>query len=130
MMFGFFPPNSNDSFLNIGAAIRAMCSPVLVPPVKEMALISRWATIASPADGPLPCTILSTPFGNPASLQISPNKKAVIGVTSLGFATTVFPAARAGAIFQLNKYSGRFQGEIHPTTPKGSFNVKLIDFNP
>ena len=31
---------------------------------------------------------------------------------SEGFATTVFPAAIAGAIFQVSRYSGRFQGEI------------------
>ena len=48
MMFGFLPPNSNDSFLNIGAAVLAMYSPVFVPPVKEIALIFGCFTIASP----------------------------------------------------------------------------------
>ena len=43
-----------------------------------------------------------------------------VNVTAgVGFATTVFPAARAGAIFQLNKYRGRFHGEMQPTTPSG-----------
>ena len=36
-------------------------------------------------------------------MQISESKNAVIGVISDGFATTQFPAANAGAIFQLNK---------------------------
>src|SRR5690554_5531152 len=130
MTFGFFPPSSNDNFLNIGAAVRAICSPVFVPPVNEIALIFGWLTIASPALGPNPCTIFNTPGGKPALLQISPNKDAVIGVISLGLATTVLPAAKAGAIFQLNKYKGRFQGEMHPTTPKGSRRVKLMVCNP
>jgi acyl-[acyl carrier protein]--UDP-N-acetylglucosamine O-acyltransferase len=49
----------------------------------------------------------------------TPSKKAVLGVTSLGLATTVLPAANAGAIFQVNKYKGKFQGEMQPTTPSG-----------
>ena len=49
-----------------------------------------------------------------------------MGVTSLGLATTQFPAAKAGAIFHENKYNGRFQGEIQPTIPRGFFKVKLM----
>ena len=42
-----------------------------------------------------------------------------MGVISEGFATTVFPLARAGAIFQVNKYKGKFHGEMQAATPKG-----------
>lgn len=42
--------------------------------------------------------------------------QAVTDVISLGLATTVFPHAIAGAIFQVNKYSGKFQGLIKPAT--------------
>src|SRR3954471_6471373 len=98
-MFGFFPPSSSDSFLNIGAAVRAISSPVFVPPVNEMAFTSLWATTAEPTFEPRPCTILRTPGGNPASMQIFDKRYAVIGVTSLGFAITVQPAASAGATF-------------------------------
>src|SRR5690554_2179424 len=130
MRFGFLPPNSNDNFLNMGAAVRAICSPVFVPPVNEIALMFLWVTIASPAEGPKPWTIFRTPFGKPASVQIFPKRKAVIGVTSLGLATTVLPAAIAGAIFHVNKYKGRFQGEMQPTTPRGWRSVKFIVFKP
>ena len=41
------------------------------------------------------------------------------GVISDGLATTVLPAASAGAIFQVNRYSGRFHGEMQPATPRG-----------
>ncbi len=53
-------------------------------------------------------------------------------VSSDGLATTVQPAASAGAIFQVNKYKGKFEGEIHPTTPIGIqggivYGIPLID---
>ena len=67
--------------------------------------------------------ILITPLGNPTLSINSERIKAVAGVISEGFATTVLPAAKAGAIFHVNKYSGRFHGEIHATTPKGRLRV-------
>ena len=66
MRFGFLPPNSKDNFLNIGAAVRAICSPVAVPPVKLIAFMFGCSITACPVVVPKPCTMLSTPFGNPA----------------------------------------------------------------
>ena len=37
--------------------------------------------------------------------------------------TTVFPAASAGAIFQVASSSGKLNGVIAPTTPSGSRSV-------
>ena len=79
--------------------------------------------MALPTLGPVPWRILSTPGGNPASLHICPSKEAVSGVISDGFAMTQLPAAMAGAIFQVKRYKGRFQGEIHPTMPIGCRSV-------
>ena len=59
----------------------------------------------------------------PASNAIFSNSSAVRGVSSAGLSTMVFPAARAGAIFQLAMVSGKFHGTIRPTTPNGSRNV-------
>jgi len=42
--------------------------------------------------------------------------QAVTEVISLGLATTVLPVAIAGAIFQVRRYRGRFQGLIRPAT--------------
>ena len=67
--------------------------------------------------------MLSTPFGKPICAASSPSIVAVCGVISDGLATTVLPAASAGAIFQVNRYSGRFHGEIVPTTPSGCRSV-------
>ncbi len=75
--------------------------------------------MAYAVSAPKTCTIVNTPAGKPTYRQICASKKAVKGVTSEGLATTQFPVARAGAIFQVNKYKGKFQGEIHPTTPIG-----------
>ena len=71
--------------------------------------MSRCVVNGSPTFYPNPCTIFKTPFGRPASIQILLNKNAVIGVTSEGLATTVLPAASAGATFHVNKYNGKFQ---------------------
>lgn len=40
-------------------------------------------------------------------------------VISLGLHTTVQPAIRAGAILNVNRYNGRFHGEMSPATPTG-----------
>jgi len=55
---------------------------------------------------------LTTPSGNPASLISSPILKAVKGVYSAGFNTTVQPAARAGPSFQAIIKAGKFHGII------------------
>ena len=47
-----------------------------------------------------PQTTLSTPGGS-ASWAISASSAVLTGVVSLGFRTTVLPAASAGAIFQI-----------------------------
>ena len=67
--------------------------------------------------------MFTTPGGNPASCMISPKRKAVSGVSSATFSTTVQPVARAGASFQAAISSGKFQGMICPTTPMGSGRV-------
>ena len=122
-MFGFLPPNSKDIFLKRGAARPAMRAPVTVPPVKLMTGVRGSVINGSPARRPVPCTRFTTPGGTPASPHNFPKRYAVKGVSSLGLATTVFPAAKAGAIFQVNRYSGKFHGEMQATTPMGCRNV-------
>src|SRR5207248_1041991 len=116
---GFLPPSSSESFLNSGAATPAIRAPVFVPPVNEIAFTDGCVQIGSPASGPVPWMIFNTPAGKPASPHSSANSVAVRGVTSDGLPTTQLPAASAGAIFQVNRYSGRFHGEMLPTTPSG-----------
>src|SRR5689334_8113699 len=123
---GFLPPISSESFLNFGAMLAAMADPVRVEPVNETALMAGCSISGWPAPGPLPCTMFSAPAGRPASMQTCANRAAVYGVTSDGLATTQLPAASAGAIFHVSRYSGRFHGEMQPTTPSGWRSVQLI----
>ncbi|SHY20634.1 Uncharacterised protein [Mycobacteroides abscessus subsp. abscessus] len=64
--------------------------------------------------------MFTTPGGNRSPM--SENRWRIdAGVCSAGLSTTVFPAARAGASFQLAISSGKFHGMICPTTPSGSW---------
>lgn len=100
-----------------------MYLPVAVDPVKAILSTPGCQMRASPASFPYPGMIFTTPSGNPALTINSPILRAVNGVSSAGFKTTVHPAANAGAIFQANITIGKFQGIIYPQTPTGSFFV-------
>ena len=56
-------------------------------------------------------------------MQILDSRNAVVGVSSDGFPITQLPAASAGAIFHVSRYSGRFQGDMHPAMPIGERKV-------
>ncbi|SAL62529.1 hypothetical protein AWB73_06884 [Caballeronia turbans] len=71
--------------------------PARVDPVNDTISTSGCALSAAPTLGPSPFTRLNTPSGTPAACMISANSTALIGDTSLGFSTTVQPAASAGA---------------------------------
>jgi hypothetical protein len=64
--------------------------------------------------------MLTTPAGRPDLLAQLGEASAVSEVNSAGLSTTVFPIARAGAIFQASIRSGKFHGMICPITPTGS----------
>lgn len=127
---GFLPPSSSESFLQKGALSSVMSRAVAVEPVKEMRGTSGWLTRALPALGPVPNTMLTTPGGTPTHTDTGSRRfgaqldycwmmgddpglpaccmslhsiQAVTEVISLGLATTVFPAAMAGAIFQVSR---------------------------
>lgn len=103
MMAGFLPPSSKESFLQWGALSCVIRSAVGWLPVKEMRGTSGWDARASPALGPVPNTIFTTPGGTPALSRSLHIIHAVTDVSSLGLAITVLPAAIAGAIFQVSK---------------------------
>ena len=71
--------------------------PARVEPVKLTMSVCGCATIASPTTGPVPVTRLKTPAGSPTASHTSASTNALSGTTSLGFSTTVQPAAIAGA---------------------------------
>ena len=100
-------------------AARTMRSPVTVDPVKLIARTSGWLHSGSPTLRPVPCTMLSTPAGMPASSASSPRRAALSGDSSLIFSTAVLPKARQGAVFQVAVMKGTFHGLISAHTPTG-----------
>ncbi len=123
-MNGDLPPSSSDSRLPEPAVARRIRRPTSVEPVKAILSTPLCATSAAPV-APSPVTMLTTPGGSPASMQISANASAVSGVNSAGFSTTVSPQASAGATFQASISSGKFQGMICPQTPTGARTGKF-----
>src|SRR6185503_10427065 len=79
--------------------------------------------ISSPASDPEPRIKFNTPGGMPASSKSSTMRVAVPGVSVAGLKTTVFPATKAGAIFQTGIATGKFQGVTQATTPNGCLIV-------
>ena len=71
-----------------------------------------------------PGTTFSAPGGSPASSASSANRTAPNGAISGGFATTVLPAASAGAAFWPMPIIGPFHGGITATTPYGSCSTR------
>src|SRR4051794_7499423 len=97
-----------------------IADPVELSPTKPIALMAGCSVSALPASSPKPWTVLSTPSGTPASLTSFARIAAVIGDHSAGLCTTVHPAARAGAIFQVESMNGVFHGVMTPTGPIGT----------
>ena len=118
--FGDFPPNSWDTLFTLVAEAFATATPPLVEPVNDIISISLWEDIASPTTFPKPLTKLNIPGGIWDSCIISAIIIAERGAISLGFRTTVQPAANAGANFDTIWFIGQFQGVINPQTPIGS----------
>ncbi len=95
----------------------------MVSPVNAILLIRGLEARGFPASAPKPFTILSTPAGRISSIN-SIRIKIPTGVCSAGLSTTQFPAASAGASFQVAISNGKFHGIICPTTPSGSVTFK------
>ena len=122
-MFADFPPSSSVTRLTWSAARRRIPVPTAVEPVKTILRTCSWVTSRSPTTEPLPGSTVNTSSGRPASRPSSASRRAVSGVSSAGFSTTVLPAASAGAKPQPAIGMGKFHGTMIPTTPSGSRNV-------
>ncbi len=99
-----FPPSSRC--MGLGPAPAAMLRPTDVEPVKEIIEMSAWEARTSPISLPGPVITLSTPAGSPASSKTRANRTRGIGASDGALATTVFPAASAGMIFDATRNSG------------------------
>src|SRR5947208_14747163 len=120
MMNGDLPPSSNDTGVRLAAASPYTVCAVAGEPVKATRSTSGCPVRGAPAPAPVPCTMLSTPGGSPASSATSPSTEQVRGAHSGGLRTTVLPAASAGPTRQVASMKGAFQGVDTATTPQGS----------
>ena len=118
-MKGLFPPSSAVKGTMLRAAAVPMCRAVSGDPVKEIRRTLGSAASAAPTSSPIPWTTLNTPGGNPASSTRSASTEAESGDHSAGLSTTVLPAARAGAHFQVESMNGAFQGVMTTAGPAG-----------
>ena len=123
MMLALLPPSSRVSRFTWRAHPAMIDWPTSVDPVNTILRTAGWSTSRCPTTLPLPGSTWNTPSGRPASSASSPIRIAVSGVASAGFATTVHPAASAGAMPQDRIGIGKFHGTIRPTTPTGSWKV-------
>ena len=98
------PPSSRCTRFRSLAAARATSRPARTLPVIATSWGMGWLTSARPVSRS-PQMTFSTPAGK-ISPATSASISVVTGVVSDGLSTTVFPAARAGAIFQTAIISG------------------------
>ena len=113
------PPSSAVKGTMLAAAAAPMRRAVSGEPVKLMRR-TRGATVrAAPTSAPTPCTRLNAPGGRPASAVRSASSDADSGDHSAGLSTTLLPAARAGATFQVASMNGAFHGVITTAGPAG-----------
>ena len=104
IIIGFFPPNSNDTWVKSSAAALAIIFPVETEPTTPTRLTSSCRTIASPQIAS-PVRTFTTPSGKISS-QISAKRRLDNGACSEAFTMMVFPAARAAADFSAQKRKG------------------------
>ncbi len=107
---GPLPPSSPVKGTMFFAAACPMWRAVSGEPVNETRRTPGCETRAAPASSPMPCTTLKTPGGKPASTVRSASSEADSGDHSAGLRTTVQPAARPGAHFQVESMNGAFHG--------------------
>ena len=89
-----------------------------VDPTNEIDATSGCSRRES-TDSLSPCTTLNTPSGRPASWKAFAIQMAALGSFSLGFSTTVLPAAIAIGKNHIGTMAGKLNGLMMPTTPSG-----------
>ena len=113
------PPSSIIGRTILAAAWPRIWEPTPVDPVKEIPRTAEWSAQAWVMTLAEPWTTFSTPSGRPASCSVDSQRFTASGAFSETRATTVFPAARAGATFRAWIETGKFHGVRVATTPSG-----------
>src|SRR6185436_12442522 len=93
--------------------------PTWVEPVNDTTRTSPLVVNGVPTSSPSPVTMLTTPFGIPASSSTLTKLSADSGVCEAGLKTTVLPQTSAGTIFHDGIAIGKFHGVMIDETPSG-----------
>src|SRR4029450_8618090 len=125
MIKGAWPPSSMLTFLTVSAHCLSRILPTSVEPVNDSLRTASLAVSSPPTVRASPVTTLNTPAGMPARSASSARASAEYGVKLAGFATTVQPAASAGAHLRVIIAFGKFQGVIAAHTPTGSLSTRI-----
>src|SRR5690606_16353222 len=121
---GALPPSSMVTFLTPLAACCDNSFPTAVEPVKVILRTCGCVVNSLPmAAASVLATMFITPGGTPAHYASTTKARADNGVAPAGLATTVHPAAKAGAILRASMALGKFHGVIAATTPTGCLSV-------
>src|SRR5262249_59041800 len=112
------PRISRWTFLNVGAAAWFTSRPTRVDPVNDTTLTRSSVVIGVPTSAS-PVTMLTTPFGMPASVRTLTKFRADSGVLDEGLKTIVLPQTSAGIIFHDGIAIGKFHGVVIRETPRG-----------
>ena len=117
------PPSSRIARAKRCARRGATARPIRVDPVAETSATRASSTSASPASRP-PIKSCDRPSGASPNRAAARSKiacvaKAVSGVFSDGFHTTLLPHTNASAAFHAHTATGKLNAEITPTTPSG-----------
>ena len=118
------PPSSSSGRTTRRAAPAMISRPTWVDPVNVTARTAGWSSSAWVTSRGGPCTRLTTPLGMPASVSVRIISVAASGAFSETLATTVHPAARAGASLRAWMEQGKFHGVSEATTPTGRLMLR------
>lgn len=122
-MLASLPPSSSVTRLSVLAASAMIFLPVAMLPVKLIFWIPGWLTSQGPSLSSPPSTC-TTPGGR-IDCAISTSFRAVYGVKGLGLTMIQLPVTSAGAILPTERVTGKFQGTMAPTIPRGTYLVVM-----
>jgi len=112
-------------FLTVAAAWPMSSLPTSVDPVK-LTLRTTGDSMSARLMGPdAPVMTLNTPAGSPARSATAAQASADSGVSPAGLATSVHPAASAGASLRASMALGKFHGVIAAHTPTGWRSTRM-----
>ena len=123
---GLLPPSSSTTRFRLRPAASPTLRPVAVEPVKEI-IRTFGSSVSACADVGATAITCRTPSGRPASSKMRAiSTPPLIGVLGSDLRITALPSASAGPTERAGSMTGKFHGQITPTTPTGTRRAMLV----